>query len=337
MTASSATIAPPAAMPEAFAVPTPDDVAAAARRLEGQGVRTPLLRSEALDRATGGQVFVKAENLQRTGSFKFRGAYNRLALLPEAERARGVVAFSSGNHAQGVAEAARVFGVPATIVMPHDAPRVKTEGVLSRGAQVVGFDRETEDREAIAADIAARTGAAVTPSYDHPDVLAGQGTTGLEAIEDADGAFDTVVCCVGGGGLIAGIGLAFEGAGQSPQIIGVEPAGFDDHRRSLLAGERRTNAALSGSICDALLTPTPGALTFQVNQRTMTRAVAVTDDEALAAMAFGFRALKVVLEPGGAVALAAALLGKVDLSGKRALVVLSGGNVDPAVFSRAVR
>jgi threonine dehydratase len=327
------------ASPAAFTPPTFDDVQAAARRLKDHAVRTPLVTNDALDAATGARVFVKAECLQRTGTFKFRGAYNLLAKLSPEARSRGVVAFSTGNHAQGVAEAARMFDVSATIVMPSDAPAIKRAGVLTRGGYVVPYDRVRDSREAIAAGLAEDYGAALAPSYDHPDIIAGQGTAGLEAIEDSrlkGVRFDTVLCCVGGGGLIAGIGLAFEGLAPETEIWGVEPEGFDDHRRSLLAGHRVANAKLSGSICDAILTPTPGALTWAINSKRLKGALAVTDAEALAAMTFAMKRLKLVLEPGGAVALAAALLGKLDLRGRTVLVIASGGNADPAMIRRGV-
>lgn len=317
-------------------LPVFEDLRAAERRLDGVVARTPLLSSPTLDRATGARVLIKAECLQRTGSFKLRGAYNRLAALPEAERARGVVAFSSGNHAQGVAEAARLFGVPAAIVMPADAPKSKAAGVTARGARIVTHDRDTEDREAIAAKIAAETGAHLTPSYDHPDVIAGQGTTGLEIAEDAPEPFDALVCPVSGGGLMAGIGLAFETLSPATRLYTAEPAGFDDTRRSLLAGAVRANVSMSGSICDALMARRPGALTFPINKRLLSGGVAVSDAEALAAMAFAFRHLKLVLEPGGAAALAAVLLGKLDFRGARVCVVATGGNVDAGLFARAL-
>lgn len=319
--------------------PTFDDVRAAARRIAGAALRTPLLSSPTLDACTGGRVLIKAECLQRTGSFKIRGAFNRLAALSEGERRRGVVAFSSGNHAQGVAEAARLHGVPATIVMPADAPAVKFAGVTARGAKVRPYDRVTESREAIAAAIAAETGGHLTPAFDHGDVIAGQGTVGLEMIEDAarmDARFDLVLAPMSGGGLLGGIALAFEALSPETELWGVEPEGFDDHRRSLLAGQRVGNAKLSGSICDALLAPEPGLITFAINARRLKGAVTATDEEALAAMRFAFRWLKLVLEPGGAVALAAALLGKLDLRGRTVGVVASGGNVDPALFARAI-
>jgi threonine dehydratase len=326
-------------MTAAFAPPVFDDVKAAAARLEGLAVRTPLIWNPALDEAAGGRVLVKAECLQRTGSFKFRGAYNALARIPQDRRAAGVVAFSSGNHAQGVAEAAKLLGMPATIVMPADAPAIKAEGVRARGAQVVSYDRETENREEIAAALAAERGAALIPSYDHPDVIAGQGTCGLEVFEDlaARGEkADALVCCVSGGGLIGGINLAAEALSPNTEVWSAEPEGFDDHARSLAAGDRVSNAKAGGSVQDALLASTPGALTYQINARRLTGGAAVTDAEALSAVRFAWKTLKIVLEPGGACALAALLTGKVDGRGRTTVIIASGGNADPALFAKTI-
>lgn len=328
-----------AAEPVTLPPPTYSSVVDAAARLEGAAVLTPVLSSPVLDAATGARVLIKAENLQRTGSFKFRGAYNRLSRIPKEERAAGVVAASSGNHAQGVAEAARLLGMPATIVMPSDAPQLKVDGVRVRGGTVVSYDRAREDRFAIMAEIAERTGAHPTPPYDHPHVIAGQGAAGREFARQAQemgAALDVVFCNVGGGGLIAGVALAFEAKSPKTRLYAVEPAGFDDTRRSLLAGARVSNASPSGSIQDALLPQTPGALTFSINKRLLSGGVAVTDAEALVAMAFAHRHLKIVLEPGGAASLAAALLSKIDLRGLTVGVIVTGGNVDPALFARAI-
>ncbi len=320
-------------------LPTFADVTAAAARLAGHAVRTPLLSSPALDALTGGRVLLKAEPLQRTGSFKFRGAWNALSQLSEAQRARGVVAFSSGNHAQGVAEAARMLGMSATIVMPSDAPGIKQRGVLARGAQLRLYDRDTESREAIAQEISAATGAAVIPAFDHPHIIAGQGTAGLEIFEtlnDEGLSADRLICCVGGGGLIGGINLAAEALSPQTEIWGAEPEDFDDTARSLASGQRETNARRSGSLCDALLSETPGELTFAINQTRLKGVAVISDEDALRAMRFAFEHLKIVLEPGGAAALAAVLAGRVDVSGGLSVVVLSGGNVEPAVFARAL-
>jgi threonine dehydratase len=319
--------------------PTYADIADAATRLAGLAVETPLLCAAALDDACGGHVLVKAECLQRTGSFKFRGAYNRISRLTAEERGRGVVAFSSGNHAQGVAAAARLVGCPAVIVMPADAPATKIEATRGFGAEVVTYDRYSQSREAIAAALAAERGAIVVPPFDDPLVIAGQGTVGLEAagqLQAAGSIADVVLCPASGGGLIAGVSLAFERLSPATRAYVVEPAGFDDHARSLAAGQRVSNPPGAHTLCDALMAPEPGEITFAVNRRTLTGGLAVTDDETLAAMAFAFRHLKIVLEPGGATALASLLSGRLPLKGRTALVVASGGNVDPAVFARAI-
>ena len=320
-------------------LPTFADVEDAARRLKELAVRTPLLHSDALDAAAGGRVFVKAECLQRTGSFKFRGAYNRLCRLTADERKAGVVAFSSGNHAQGVAEAARLLGMPALIVMPSDAPRVKLETTRTLGAEIVLYDRFTESREAIARRLGGERGAVVVPSYDDRYVIAGQGTAGLEAAEqlrDAGAEADLLLAPASGGGLIAGIGLAFEALSPRTALYAVEPQDFEDHRLSLAADCPTPNGATRPSLCDALLAQQPGDITFAINRRRLVGALAASDDEALAAMAFAFRHLKIVLEPGGAVALAAALSGKIGLNGRTAVVVASGGNVDAEVYAAAI-
>jgi threonine dehydratase len=327
------------AEPAPIELPTHGDIVRAAKRLEGVAVVTPLLASPVLDAATGARVLVKAECLQRTGSFKIRGAYNRLAQIPEADRARGVVAASSGNHAQGVAEAARLLGIKATIVMPADAPKAKTAGVRERGAAIVTYDRVTEDRGEATKRVIAATGGQEAPPFDHAHTIAGQGAVGLELAAQAKAmglALDVVLCPASGGGLIAGIALALEKDSPQTEIWSVEPAGFDDLARSLQSGRRERNAAKAGSICDALMSERPGRLTFAINKRLLAGGVSVSDAEALAAMGFAFRKIKLVLEPGGAVALAAALLGKLDLRGKTVAVVASGGNVEPAVFARAI-
>lgn len=316
-----------------------EDVRAAAGRIAGLAVRTPLLSHPDLDERAGGRVFLKAENLQRTGSFKFRGACNAIFKLSNAQAGAGVTAYSSGNHAQAVAEAARLRGVPASIVMPADAPSVKTAGVRARGADVVAYDRERESREEIAADLARTRGTVLIPPFEHPDVIAGQGTCGLEIFEDlaARGVnADQLACCCSGGGLIAGINLAAEAMSPDTRVYAVEPAGFDDTARSLEAGERVANARMGGSIQDALLTPQPGEMTFAINSRRLAGAVAVTDEEALEAVAFAARTLKLVVEPGGAAALAAVLSGRLDTAGKTTVVVLSGGNIDPATLDQAL-
>jgi threonine dehydratase len=320
-------------------LPTFDDVLAAATRLEGAVVRTPLVRIPALDAAAGAPVLLKLETMQRTGSFKFRGASNFIALLPDDVRARGVVAYSSGNHAQGVAAAAADAGIPATIVMPADAPAVKRRRTEGHGAKVVTYDRFHDDREAVARSIAEETGATLLPPYDHPDTIAGQGTVGLEIVEqsvEAGVSPESVLVPAGGGGLVAGIGVALEGSGSHATAHPVEPAGYDDHTRSLAAGKRvGIEAGEVPSICDALLAPIPGEITFEVNRRLAGPGVVVTDDEVLAALRFAYEEMRVVAEPGGAVGLAAVLSGKAPGDGPWC-VVLSGGNVDPETLQRAL-
>jgi threonine dehydratase len=320
-------------------LPTVADVDEAARRLAGVALHTPLLSSAALDAMTGGRVFLKAETLQRTGSFKFRGAYNKLAALPPEGRAGGVVAFSSGNHAQGVAAAARLLGMPCVIVMPSDAPRAKRERTAAQGAEIVLYDRARDDREAMAADIAARRGATLVPPYDDAMIIAGQGTAGREIVEDLQALGltpDVVVVTASGGGLTAGIALAVKAHAPAAALYTAEPAGFDDHARSFRSGRREENASLTGTICDALMARTPGRLTFAINRALVGAGVAASDAEVTAAVAFAFSELKLVVEPGGAVALAALLTKRIDVAGKIAVAVLSGGNVDPELFSRLV-
>ena len=316
---------------DASRLPDFDDVRAAAVRLSGHARRTPLLAGTPLDDLTGGRILLKLETLQHMGSFKFRGAYNRLAQLDAAQREAGVVAFSSGNHAQGVAYAARLLRVPATIVMPADAPRVKMQNTLALGAEVVTYDRLRESREQIAAQLAAERGAVLVPSFDDPDIIAGQGTVGLEIAEQAaeiGARLDDVVVCTSGGGLVAGTALAIRALSPSARVWTAEPEGHDDHRRSLAAGRRESNAPGTRSICDALLAPEPGVLTFEINRRLLAGGLAVSDAEVRAAIAFAARTLKLVVEPGGAVALASVLAGKIETGGRTIAVVLSGGNID---------
>jgi threonine dehydratase len=277
--------------------------------------------------------------LQRTGSFKFRGAYNKLSALPPECRGSGVVAYSSGNHAQGVAAAAKLLNMPAVIVMPRDAPRPKRERTAALGAEIVLYDREREDREAIASAIAAERGAVLVPPYDDALIIAGQGTTGREIINDLAAAGlepDAVVVAASGGGLTAGIALAVKARCPAGHIYTAEPLGFDDHARSFRTGRREQNPYVTGSICDALLSRMPGEITFEINRTLVGQGVCVSDQEVGTAVAFAFRELKLVVEPGGAAALAALLAGKIDVAGKVAVAVLSGGNVDPELFHRLI-
>jgi threonine dehydratase len=321
------------------ALPTAADVDAAAGRLAGVALRTPLISSPVLDAAVGARVFLKAETLQRTGSFKFRGAYNKLSTIPQDRRAGGVVAYSSGNHAQGVAAAAQILGMPAVIVMPSDAPRPKRERTAALGAEVVLYDRDREDRAAIARDIADKRGAVLVPPFDDPMVIAGQGTTGREIVEDLAALGlkpDVVVVGASGGGLIAGIALAIKARVPDAKFYSAEPEGFDDTARSFKSGKREVNPRMSGTICDALMTNTPGAITFEINRRLVGEGIAASDAEVGRAVAFAFRELKLVVEPGGAIGLAALLAGKLDVKGKVVVGVLSGGNVDAELFHRLV-
>ncbi len=317
-------------------VPEFDEIEAAAGRIAGVARVTPLLEYDRLNERVGGRVLLKAENLQRTGSFKIRGAYNCLARVPAGERSRGVVAWSSGNHAQGVAEAARLIGMRATIVMPEDTPRRKLEATRDLGAEIRLYDRYREDREAIGRSLAEERGAVLVPSYDHPDVIAGQGTAGLELCRQAAALGvvpDRILVCCGGGGLTAGIAIAAETLAPGADIYAVEPAAFDDTARSLASGRRETVSPDARSVCDALLTPSPGRLTFPVLKRRLRDALTVTDEEAIAAMRFAFEELSLVVEPGGAVALAAVLAGRVASDGV-SVVLLSGGNVGADDFCR---
>ncbi|MGE3144935.1 MAG: threonine/serine dehydratase [Pseudorhodoplanes sp.] len=320
-------------------LPTAADVAAAARTLAGIAVRTPLIASPVLDERLGARVFLKAETMQRMGAFKFRGAYNKLSAIPAGRRAGGVVAFSSGNHAQGVAAAARLLGMPAVIVMPADAPRPKRERTAALGAEVVLYDRDREDREAIARRIAGEREAVLVPPYDDPLIIAGQGTLGREIVEDLARLNlkpDIVVIGASGGGLAAGTALAIKDAAPATEIFTAEPDGFDDTARSFRSGRREANPRMSGTICDALMSNTPGELTFAINARLIGKGVSASDEEVARAVSFAFRELKLVVEPGGAIGLAAMLAGKVDVKGKVAVAILSGGNVDPELFSRLI-
>ena len=337
-------LCPDAAQPEAAAESRPaprppidvDDVREAAGRLRGQAVRTPLIESEALTAWAGRRVFLKVESLQRTGSFKFRGAFNRLSRLDADQRRAGVVAWSSGNHAQGIAAAARLLDIPATVVMPADAPALKTRNTRALGAEIVPYDRRRESREAIARLIAERRGATLVPSFEDPLVMAGQGTVGLEILAQAcatGGEIGQILVPCGGGGLVAGVATAVHAALPEVRVHPVEPAAFDDTARSLVSGRRESVREGGASICDALLAPAPGELTFAVNRRLLSPGLTVDDETVRATMRFAFETLKLVLEPGGAVALAALLSGAAPRGEGDVAVVLSGGAVDPLAFA----
>lgn len=320
-------------------IPTFDDVLAASHRLDGHAVRTPVLRSAALDARAGRPVLLKCETFQHGGSFKFRGAFNRLSQLGAEERARGVVAYSSGNHAQGVALAARSLGIAATIVMPSDAPAIKLARTREYGANVVTYDRFGESREDIAAGIADREGATLVPPFDDPDIVAGQGSCGVEFVEqarDSGVTLETVLTAASGGGLAAGLALALERLSPDTRLYTVEPEHFDDYRRSLEAGERRANAPGFSSMCDALMSPSPGAIPFAVNRERLAGGLVVTEADVARAVAYACLELKLVVEPGGAVSLAALLAGKAPGAGAIGLI-LSGGNIDPHVLDRCLR
>jgi len=317
-------------------LPDIDDIRRAAARLNGHAIVTPLIANSVLDEATGARVLIKPECLQVTGTFKFRGAYNAIKALAESSGATSVVACSSGNHAQGVAEAAARLGLAATIVMPSDAPIIKAERTRRSGAEIVFYDRATGARDDIAAEICERTGAALIHPFDNPFVIAGQGTCGLEIADQAKAlgtTIDRVLVCTGGGGLTAGVALAVHDRFPKAKIMAVEPEGFDDHRRSLEGGKRVGNARNSGSACDALLSPMPGEITFAINREHLDGALTVSDAQAFEAMRFAFAELKLVVEPGGAVALAALLAAGRRFEGETVAVVLSGGNVDPELFA----
>jgi threonine dehydratase len=326
--------------PKSPELPRFSDVEAAAARLKSWAVRTPLLEAPALSERLGFRLFVKAESLQRTGSFKFRGAFNRISRLDEAERQRGVVAFSSGNHAQGVACASQLLGIPATIVMPADAPAIKLANTRGYGAEIVTYDRAKEDREAIARGLAEQRGLTLIRPFDDPFVIAGQGTVALEAIEDAAArgiAFDALVAPASGGGLVAGCALAAEALSPGAKIYAAEPIGLDDHARSLASGRRVGNVPGAHSICDALLGTIPGEITFAINRQRLAGGLVTDDDEVRQAMVAAFQELKLVLEPSGAVALAAVLADRLPGEKHAVCIVASGGNVDRDAFIEALK
>ena len=311
-------------------------IEAAAERLAGIAVETPLIQSAELDRVTGGTVLLKPECLQRTGSFKIRGAYNLLSRLSPGQAERGVVAWSSGNHAQGVAAAAGMLGIHAAIVMPEDAPAAKLENTRRLGGEVITYDRYTGDREAIAREVAAERGAELVPSYEHADIIAGQGTVGLEIAEQSIALglpADQVLICCGGGGLTSRRPLPLRDRLPKGGIFSGEPGVFDDTKQSLGGGGGLSGATTTRSIRDALLTDSPGKLTFDIMRRLVSGGLVVTEDDVKRAMRFAFQHLKLVVEPGGAVALAALLAGKIDTANKTTAAVLSGGNVDYALYA----
>ncbi|MBN3804366.1 threonine/serine dehydratase [Paraburkholderia sp. Ac-20336] len=315
------------------------DIQAAHARIQQYVVRTPLLESEALNCLAGARVLVKAENLQKTGSFKYRGACNRVLQMTDEQRPLGIVAFSSGNHALAISAVCARLGMKATIVMPSDAPRAKIDGVRNYGATVRLFDRRADDREAIARDIAERTGAVTVPPYDDPRIMAGQGTIGLEIVQqlqEIGATAEIVLAAAGGGGLIAGVATAIHAQCAQARIYAVEPAGFDDTARSLAEGKQVSNAPGAQSICDSLQTISPGELTFPINKRLLSGSLVVDDNEVRRAMRVAFDTLKLVVEPGGVTPLAAVLSGKADVSGKTVVLVASGGNVDADVFRIAL-
>ncbi|KQR36702.1 threonine ammonia-lyase [Rhizobium sp. Leaf155] len=314
-------------------------IEAARQRMNGEAIRTPLMSSPFLDEIAGRKVLIKPECLQRTGSFKFRGGWSAVSALEPEVRKRGVIAFSSGNHAQGVALAASLHGVPAVIIMPRDAPKIKIENTKAYGAEVVLYDRANEDRDAIGATLSEERGLTLIRPYDEPLVIAGQGTVGLEIAEQAQEAgidkAEVLVCC-GGGGLTSGVALALEARAPGLKVRTAEPEHFDDVARSLASGKIERNAALSGSICDAIVTPQPGNITFPILKRLCGAGIAVTEEEALRAMVLAFQRLKIVVEPGGAVALAAALFHGNELETDSVIAVASGGNVDSAIMADAL-
>jgi threonine dehydratase len=316
---------------------TSADIDAAARVLAPYAVRTPLLSPPVLSERMGTRIFLKPEMLQRTGSFKFRGAFTKLSSIPMEARGGGVVAFSSGNHAQGVAHAAQILGMQATIVMPSDAPLSKRERTRAYGAEVVLYDRDREDREAISREIADRRGATLVRPYDDPYVIAGQGTVGREIAEDMAALGltpDIVVAPASGGGLIAGVATAIKARYPQAMVMSGEPEEFDDHARSLRAGKREAHGFKGRTICDALMAAIPGEITFSINSMLLTKGLTATDAEVGTAVGFAFRELKLVVEPGGAVGLAALLAGRIDVKDKNVVIVLSGGNVDADLFAR---
>lgn len=316
-------------------VPSFEDVLRASKRLEGHAAKTPLLRSDRLDDIYGCKVFLKAEAKQKGGAFKYRGARNRLSQLSPEGAKTGVVAYSSGNHAIGVAISAKELGIPALIVMPKDAPKVKVETVLSYGGEIRFYDRLTESREEIAEKISRKTGRVIVPSFNDPFIIAGQGSIGIELAEQCPD-LDAVIVCLGGGGMCAGISLALQTLCPKAEIYGAEPEGYNDHQMSLETGERVSLSSPPETLCDALMTPRPGDLTWAVNSKSLSKVFTVSDEDCLKAMALARKELDVTLEPGGAVALASLMRYKPFFEDKKVVVIGSGGNVDPDVMERAL-
>ena len=316
--------------------PTYYDVEMAAQRLAGHARKTPLLRSDVINHMTGKKVWFKAECLQKVGAFKYRGAFNRLSVMSDAERKLGVVAYSSGNHAQGVSRSAKELGISAIIIMPDDAPAVKVAGVRKDGAEIIFYDRMSQSREEIAKTIHEKQGRIIIPSCDDPYIIAGQGTTGLEIAHSGIG-FDVLVTCMGGGGLCAGISLAMNKLSPKTKIYGAEPENYNDHQQSLAAGKRIKLTSNPATLCDALMTPEPGELTWPINQEALSGVFEVSDLDCLMSMAIAKRELDVQLEPGGAAAMAAVLSGTLAKADElqTICVILSGGNVDPEIAIRA--
>ena len=316
-----------------------DKIFEADKRIKKKKRTTPLLNSPFLDEIADRQIFIKAECLQHTGSFKFRGAYSAISSIPIEKRKKGVIAYSSGNHAQGVAYAAKIHKIPATIIMPEDAPEIKINNTKDLGAEVILYDRLSENREKIGQKISEERLLSLIPPYDHNDVIAGQGTIGLEIASQAEqigiGKADVLVCC-GGGGLTSGIAVALSTLMPDFVTRPVEPEGFDDVVRSLKTGERQTNKKISGGLCDAIITPTPGELTFPLMKKYCGGGIVVTDDQVMKAIALAFTRLRIVIEPGGAVALAAALFHSKKCDNENVIAVVSGGNIDPDIFKKAL-
>ncbi len=315
------------------------DVVSAAQKISGYAVKTPLLKCHDLSEKLSAEIYIKPECLQRVGAFKFRGAFNRLSRLNPEERKRGVVAYSSGNHAQGVAASAQILQMDAVIVMPEDSPKMKLQNTKDYGAEVITYDRERQSREEIADKIAQERGCIIVPSFEDFYIIAGQGTLALEAVNQAEELgvkFDLFMTPIGGGGLISGCSLALKELSPTTEIYGVEPEGFNDVQRSLKEGKIQSNPKSSGSICDAILTPHPEAMTFAIMSKNLSGVLTVSDDEVLVAMKYAWEKMKLVVEPGACVTLAAILHGKIDVKGKTVCLVLSGGNVDGDTFKKAL-